>query len=215
MKRILYCVLVVCLAFGLFTGCKPKEETKEKAIEQSTYEQVQKALIGMQTYVSEASVTYISNKNSNTYETLQQCKSSGEYRVEVISPERAAGNITISDGAVITQFNKRINGKVSIATKENMDRSEIFVTSFVKNYVQSQEVSVSVGNFGSGKATVLEAVIPGNHPYLATEKLWVDNKTLKPVKLVVYDPDGSERIVVMYKTFEYNIELEETVFKAV
>jgi outer membrane lipoprotein-sorting protein len=63
-----------------------------------------------------------------------------------------------------------------------------------------------------GQCTVLEAIIPGSHPYLSSEKLWVDNKTSKPVKLVIYDPDGAERIIVTYGAFEYNVELDDSLF---
>ncbi len=206
-------ILAVCLMVAsMLTLTSCKKVVEEKIIEPTAYEKIQKTLVNMQTYEAQASVEYVSNKNSSVYETLQQCKTTGEYRVEVTGPEKAAGNITLSDGSIICQYNKRHNGKISIGTKENQDRSEIFLTSFLKNYLHSQEVSVSVSNFGTGKCTVLEAVIPGNHPYLSTEKLWVDNETQKPVKLVVYDPEGGERIIVTYNSFEYNVELDDTLF---
>ncbi len=214
--RVLYCLIALVLAGSILSGCNRTQVSQvTEPAKPTAYELIQKYLIGMSSYQSEATVEYISNKTRNSYETLQQCRITGEYRVEVLAPERAAGNVTLSDGSLICQFNKRLGSKVAVGSKETKDRSEIFVTSFVKNYVNSEEVSVSVGSFGKGRCTVLEAVIPGDHPYLATEKLWVDNETMKPVKLIVYDPDGGERIVVTYKTFEYNVELEDTLFKAV
>ncbi|MDR1531027.1 MAG: hypothetical protein LBS62_02375 [Clostridiales bacterium] len=201
----------VCLiAVASLIGCA---RSPNNAAEKSTYEKIQRELIEMKSYESEASVTYKSNKGSNTYNILQQCRSTGEYRVEVTAPENYAGNVTMSDGTTIFQYNNRIKGKISIGTNENKERSEIFVTSFVKNYLSSQEVSVSAGSFDEGRCTILEAVVPGGHPYLSKEKLWVDNKSLKPVKLVIFDPDDSERIVVTYDTFEYNIKLEDSCFK--
>jgi len=166
----------------------------------------------MQSYRSNATVEYISNKGANTYDTLQSCKSTGQYRVEVTGPKTVAGNITLSDGTTICQYSTKIQGKVSTSSTENPDRSEIFLTSFIKNYLNSDEVSISVGSFGQGQCTILEATIPGNHPYLATEKLWVDNTTYQPAKLVVYDPDGAERIVVTYNDFEYNAVLDDSLF---
>ncbi len=178
----------------------------------SAYEKIQKRLVALQSYQSEATVSYKSNKGTNVYDTLQQCTIEGKYRVEVTGPKNVSGNVTVSDGKTIMQYNPKVSGKVSLGMKENPERAEIFLTSFIKNYLSSQEVSVSVGNFGEGKCTVLEAIIPGNHPYMASEKLWVDNKTLNPVKLVIYDPDMGERIVVNFKTFEYNVPLEENLF---
>ncbi len=201
--------LILMCALAL-VGCSG---TAQKIVQKGSYEKIQEKLTTMQTYKSEATVEYISNKGSTIYDTLQYCKATGEYRVEVVNPPSASGSVTLSDGKTITQFNPKISGKVIVGTKESLERSEIFVTSFLKNYNKSSEVSISVGKFDNGDCTVLEAVIPGDHPYLRTEKLWLDNATLKPVKLVVYDPDGVERIVVTFKSFEYNILLDDTLFK--
>jgi outer membrane lipoprotein-sorting protein len=40
----------------------------------------------------------------------------------------------------------------------------------------------------------------------------VDNDTLKPAKLIVYDPDGAERIIVTFTAFDYNPELDDSLF---
>lgn len=208
--------LIICVALvaALLTACQGGGESAAAGSANSSYEKIQKKLVGLETYQSEATVTYKSNKGANVYDTLQQCKIDGKYRIEVTGPKNVAGNVTLSDGKSISQFNPKISGKISVGVKENPERSEIFLTSFIRNYLSSQEVSVSVGSFGEGKCTVLEAVVPGSHPYLATEKLWVDNKTLNPVKLTVYDPDNGERIVVNFKTFDYNIPLEDSLFMA-
>ena len=185
-----------------------------KAETQNAYERIQSILVSVQSYMCEASVEYKSNKGSNVYDTVQKCRITGEYRVEVVGPDKVAGNITVSDGSTIYQFNKRIAGRLSVATKESQERSEIFFTSFIKNYIKSNETSVSAAKIAEDPCTVLEAQIPGSHPYLASEKIWMDNKTLKPVKLIIYDPQGSERIIVTYKKFEYNVELDDSEFKA-
>ena len=184
-----------------------------RAETQNTYQKIQSILVNVQSYMCEATVEYKSNKGSNVYETVQKGKISGEYRVEVVGPEKVTGNITISDGKTIYQFNKRVSGKISVATKESQERSEIFFTSFIKNYMKSNETSVSAAKLEGDPCTVLEALIPGSHPFMATEKLWIDNKTLKPVKLIIYDPQGSERVIVTYKTFQYNISLDDSEFK--
>jgi outer membrane lipoprotein-sorting protein len=178
----------------------------------TAYERIQKALVEMKTFRCRATVEYKANKGSNAYETLQHARSTGEYRVEVTGPERVAGSVTCSDGGKIYQYSSKANGRVSLLVKETQERSEIFLTSFIKNYLNSQEVSISVANMDQGQCTVLEALIPGGHPYLESEKLWMDNETYKPVKLVIYDPDGAERIIVTYGAFEYNVELDDSLF---
>ncbi|MDR1066533.1 MAG: hypothetical protein LBL35_03730 [Clostridiales bacterium] len=198
------------LTAALLAGCGAAARTDSAEV--NVYEKIQKRLVRLETYQSEATVEYKSNRGANVYDTLQQCKADGKYRVEVTGPKNVAGNVTLSDGKIIAQYNPKISGKISVGVKENPERSEIFLTSFIKNYLNSQEVSVTVGSFNDDKCTILEADVPGDHPYLSTEKLWVDNKTLNPVKLVIYDPDLSERIVVNYNSFDYNISLDDSLF---
>ena len=201
-----FALLAVTAVLGGCRGGSVNEQTG------TVYEKIQNRLINMETYQAEASVKYISNKNSHTYDTLQQCRMSGEYRIEVTGPENVAGNITLSDGKIICQFNSKVTGKISVGTTESQERSEILLTSFVKNYVKSKEVSVSAASVDGGECTVLEANIPGDHPYLKNEKLWVDNKTLKPVQLIIYDPSGNERVVVNYTKFDYDVKLDDELF---
>lgn len=209
-KLIALCLFVV---FAL-SGCKNIFTKTPEELSISAYEKIQNALVEMKSYQARATVKYISNKGANEYETFQQCRATGEYRITVTGPEKVSGNVTVSDGKIISQFNPKISGKISVGTKESYERSEIFVTSFFKNYLNSQEVSVTASVMDESKCTVLEAVVPGDHPYLSSEKLWIDNESLKPVKLIVYDKGGSERIVVNYFDFEYNIDLDDAVFKA-
>jgi len=208
----LYRLTAVLMITLLTAGGCMREKTNIET--QNAYEKIQSIIVNVQTYMCEATVEYKSNKGSNVYDTIQKCRITGEYRVEVVGPEKVAGNITLSDGKTIYQFNTRISGKIAVATKESQERSEIFFTTFIKNYLQSNETSVSAAKIAEDTCTVLEAQIPGSHTYLASEKMWFDNKTLKPVKLIIYDPQGSERIIVSYKNFEYNVPIEDSNFSA-
>lgn len=58
----------------------------------------------------------------------------------------------------------------------------------------------------------MEAVIPGDNKFTATEKLWIDNETLNPVKLVIYDSNGGEKYVIEYNDFQYDPQFEDPIF---
>jgi outer membrane lipoprotein-sorting protein len=204
-----FLVLLLAVVLLLNTACFGG---KRNTVDQTSYEKVHKMLLELTSYRARATVEYKANKGSNIYETLQHCRITGEYRVEVTGPEAVSGSVTCSDGQRIYQYSTRVNGRVSLLAKESQERSEIFLTSFIRNYFNSQETSISVTSMGEGQFTVLEAAIPGNHPYLAVQKLWMDNETIKPVKMIVYDPDGAERIIITYNAFEHNVELDDSLF---
>ena len=209
MKRIFKLIIpgIMLAAVMLFaTACGTN------AADGDIYEQIQRRLLSLETFSAEATVTYISNQNTHVYETRQFARSTGAYRIEVTGPERVAGNITIFDGRQIAQINEAANAKVILGTQDSPERYEILLTSFIRNYVRSRDVSVTVAAIDEQQFTVLEANLPGSHPYLATEKLWVCNDTLLPFKLVIFDTAGEERIIVEYKTFEFNPRLEDSLF---
>ncbi|MCL2840916.1 MAG: hypothetical protein FWE05_09100 [Defluviitaleaceae bacterium] len=213
-KKLLVLITVVMVALIVGTSCGQSDGLRgmADAEEVSAFEQVQRMLMELQSYRAIATVEFRSNKGTNTYETIQHARISGEYRIEVTAPTHVSGSVTASDNSQIFQFNSRVNGRVSLMVQETPERNEIFLTSFIRNYLQSEEVSVSVADMEEGLRTVLEATVPGNHPYLSNSRLWVDNTTLLPVKLIIFDEDGAERIVVTYHVFEYNIELDDALF---
>ena len=206
----IYKFLLLLIATIVFSACGPNNKTQ--APEPGIYEQIHNHLTNLQTYRAMATVEYISNRGTSTYETIQHGRITGEYRIEITGPEHVAGNITSLDGRHIYQFNTRINGRVTILARETQERSEIFLTAFIRNWQNSPESSVTVANLGEGQYTVLEAKISGNHPYLATQKLWVNNETLLPAKMIIFDLSGTERVIVNYHNFEYNIELDNALF---
>ena len=207
MFRICKFLILLLIAAGL-ASCQAQEEAPAP----TTYQQIHERLANLQTYRARATVEYISNRGRTTYETIQHGRITGEYRIEVTAPEHVAGHITSSDGQHIYQFNTRVNGRVTILAAETRERSEIFLTAFIKNWLSCQESSVTVANLGEGQYTILEANIPGSHPYLAVQKLWVSNDTLLPAKMIIFDPSGTERVIITYHNFEYNIELDNAIF---
>ena len=74
--------VILCLS----TSCQKIADTKVN--EQNAYEKIQTLLVNLQSYQTEASVEYKSNKDSNIYETVQKCRITDEYRVEVAGPKK-------------------------------------------------------------------------------------------------------------------------------
>ena len=208
MKRIIF--LAALLAFTLaLSACAAIQER----VDANAYERIHRQLLNMESFAANATVTFISNNNSHTYETIQHARSDGRYRIEVTAPENVAGNTTVFDGTTISQFNPRTKGQILQSAAESPERLEILLTSFVRNFIRSQEVSITAATVNDRATTVLEAQIPGSHPYLATEKLWVNNETLQPIKMIIYDANGTERVIVIFNSFEYNVDIDDSLFK--
>jgi len=180
---------------------------------QSGARQAKETLLTMESYAAVAMLEIRSNRGVTQYEVKQFYKMSGEYRIEFLAPGTVSGNVIVNDNTMISQYNPRIEGRITLDVPETRDRLESLLGSFVKNFLSSEETSVETTTIDNTEATVLEAQIPGDHPYLAIQRVWLDNETHRPIRMIVLDPDGIERIIVTYREFEYNVVLEDAVFR--
>lgn len=203
LKQIFYCC---CASLLIFSGCaKDTPQTPMAAIQQQ--------LTQMEGYTCLATLTRTANKGETVYETRQSYRQDGAYRLEILSPETVAGNYTIFDGKTVCQYNPKVQESVIYDVPDSQQRNELFLGYFLQNYLQSEGVSVESAALDESRCTVLEAIIPSNDPSMASEKLWVDNETLLPVRLVIYDVDGAERWRLDYTSFTYNPHFDESLFQ--
>ena len=205
MKKIFSALLSFLLLFAV-CACG-----REKSL--SEMEAIQKQLAEMEGYACTATLIRATERGKKTYETKQFCKATGEYRLELTAPEEVAGNYTVFDGEHICQHNAKLGNSVTKDVPASQQRNELFLGQFLKNYMQSEGVSVETASWDSSKCVVLEAVIPGNDAALATEKLWVDRESLLPVRFVIYDADGKERYQTEYHEFTFNPQFDAALFQ--
>ena len=131
MKKI---ALVLILCVVTLCGCSTIKDNS------TPMEKIQKRLSEMESYTCDATMKRISNKGENTYDIKQYYKSSGEYRLEIVAPENLKGNYTVFDGEKICQYNSRIDGKIIVDVPESQQRNELFLGSFIKNYMKSRYI---------------------------------------------------------------------------
>lgn len=206
--KIFTLIFIISTMLLSLNGCN--KAANEETV--SDMERIQQQLLSMENYACMATVEHISSKSTKTYEMKQYYKKTGEYRLEMLAPESIKGIITIYDGKTIWQYNPRVKGEIKKDIESSIYVDEMLLGAFISNYLKSEETSVATSKFDASKCTILEAVVPGDHKYLATEKLWVDNETLMPKQLIVYDKQGEERVKVTYGEFKYNAKLEDKIF---
>ncbi len=204
MKKILSLLLSFSLLFSI-AACSRQEPMTE-------LEAIQKQLAEMEGYSCTATLTRTNDRGTQTYETNQYYKSTGEYRLELTAPQHVAGNYTIFDGNRACQYNHRLDSSIIKNVPESQHRNELFLGQFISNYMQSEGVSVEAASLDESRCIILEAVIPGNDANLSTEKLWVDRESLLPVRFVIYDTDGEARYQMDYTAFTFNPQFDDTLF---
>ena len=204
MKKIFSLLLSFSFLFSI-AACSRQEPLTE-------LESIQKQLAEMKGYTCTATLTRTNERGTQTYETKQYYKATGEYRLELTAPEHVAGNYTVFDGTHLCQYNPRLDSSILKDVPESQHRNELFLGQFIENYMQSEGVSVAAAALDESRCIVLEAVIPGNDPRLSTEKLWVDRTALLPVRFVIYDAKGNESYRMDYSAFQFDPPLDDSLF---
>ena len=141
MKRFFSLFLSFVLLFAVCACSREKNLTE--------LEEIQQQLAEMEGYACTATLIRQTENGEKIYETKQYYKSTGEYRLELTAPETVAGNYTVFDGDRICQYNPRVNDRIIRDVPESQHRSELFLGQFIRNYMQSEGVSVETASFDS------------------------------------------------------------------
>ena len=196
---LIFCSLILC-------GCMIKNRHNLDA------SKIQDKLINMESYACLANVSHISDSTTNIYETKQVYQMDGKYRMEVIKPEHIAGLTTVFNGDKIIQHHTRLGKYYSCELVPDDLRNQVFLGSFVKNYLQSEDVSIRVQNMGPGLTTVLDAIIPGANKHMCLQRVWIDQKTYQPVRMAILNEEDKETVVIEFLEFTYNPKINESIF---
>lgn len=196
-------VIIVMISLSL-CGCSLGEKINPS--------EIQDQLTNMDGYACLVRISHKHDQQMNTYEARQVYQMDGRYREEVIKPENLAGLTTIFNGENVIQYNSKVDQSHISELSHHDFRNQLFLGSFVKNYLQSEDVSIEVQAGEPGLTTMLEAVIPGGSAYMAWQRLWIDQKTRHPLQMIVYDQNDEEVVVIEFLEFAYNPRIDESIF---
>ena len=157
----------------------------------------------MPSYTANCSVTVFSNKNTNTY-NLQIIYDNSErrYRIDY-------DNMSIILGTANAQIKK---DSTIMSAPVNNSYMLILPDMFFKSYYVGENASVAVDSATTG-TTLLECEIVNPPVWANTMKLWIDNKTLLPRTMKVYDKDFNEKINIEYDKFEIINIIDKSLFE--
>lgn len=199
MKKILmlFCLMLLC-------SCSAKPI--------SGYKSIQEKLMAMESYCTKAHIAYINNKGTDEFDATYYATKDGKYRMEITSPEDYNGNVIMFDGKMVWSYNPSIEQKITVDAPDKPQRHELVLFTFIENYVKCQNTAVQSANLDDSLCTVLEAEIPGGNDFFTTEKLCINNETQNPQRLVIYDKEKNEKIIVDFTDFQYNYKIENDKF---
>ncbi|MBO5363950.1 MAG: outer membrane lipoprotein carrier protein LolA [Clostridia bacterium] len=164
----------------------------------------------LESYTATVSVTVTGNKGESVYRMQQSYRAPDSYRLEVLEPKNLAGTVTVMTGQTLW-FQ---SGDTPAIPMERAGLEEstdfLFPVEFMNSYLAQnadQEITENADGIVRLKAPVL-----GNSRYRFSRSLEIDATSLLPKKMMTYDQDGNEVLRVEFLDFDFNAELDESVF---
>lgn len=200
-KKLLIIWLVGCIVGTVsLTGCgQAGQEVMDE-------EGIQNFLDSLESYETQAAITFHSNKNEDTYLVLQQVCKDGRYRMEILEPAEFSGVTTLSDGQTVVQTDPSIQGMIK--AKNTPVREALFLHTFINRYREAkQEFNLNA----DGKA-VMKAGFSGEMDKISSGVLTFNTAAKQPETLEILDRNGNVSIRIEYKSFEANKALDSGLF---
>ena len=202
MKKVslLFLSLLVLLSSVLFTACN---KTPKDTNDITTY------LKNMDSYTTNMDMDIKNDKQTINYEAKQTYLKGGGYKLELNK-----NRVFIYKADDKIYVNDKNNGRSYVQSK-NFD--EVYKLSFIGEYIgllyTNEEIKYVTKNINNIEYTVIKLFIPGNNKNINNGLLYVNNKSMLPEKMVIYDTFGKEKINITYTNFLANVKIDPTEFK--
>ena len=166
------------------------------------YEKIHKYYSNMESYSATVTFSCFSNKTENQYTAEQKAMGNDKFFCKVTAPGSDLSVTTIVNGSATKTLADGTDYSVTVPYADTSGL--LFVNSFFKTYYASEETYLAVNGTGKGNVTILETQLSPKNTNAAKIALSIDNKTLSPVNLTVYDMGGNVSVSAAFSNFHYN-----------
>lgn len=150
-------------------------------------------ILNISSYKATLEVTIKSNKNTNKY-ILKQTHNLNEETQEVLEPESIKGTKTTYNSGKITIQSNKLNITKSYKDGKNLENNDLWLSTFINEYKNSKKEVIDENK---------EKIIKIKNEKRQKE-LYIDKKTQKPTKLIIYNNNQKEEINIIYNEIEIN-----------
>ncbi len=201
---ILFLTLMITLSAS---GCSRPFSDNDMDI----YEKIHKYYSKMESYSADLDFTVFSNKTENRYFVSQKAVSPDKFFTRVTDKDGTFSVTTITNGNYTKTTADGSEYSLTIPNEEYV--SLLFVNNFFGAYYSSEDTLISVNSkINESEKMVLDVFLPENDLCINKVSMSIDNKTLSPNTLTVYDKNDKKLIFAKYENFKYNEKIDDSIF---
>ena len=200
-KIIISCLVLILIISTIFFIKNNYKSIKlgNNIINQSA-DKIKKYILNIESYKANVQITITSNKNTNTYEAIQEYdKENNLYKQEILAPQNLAGTIFEYDGVNLQIKNTELNLSKIYENYNYIGSNELSLNAFIEDYNNNDTT-----DYENDEEIILETKIKNNNKYRAIKKLYISKDTGNPTKLEIQDVSQNTLVYILYNEIEIN-----------
>ena len=197
-------ILVVTIIFFIFYKNNYKTLNLGNNINTSA-ESVKEYILNLSSYEATIQVEVVSNKNSNKYILKQKFNNSNTFKQEVIEPQNIEGTIIEFSENNLKLENTKLQLSKIYENYNYLCNNRLCLNTFIEEYKNNNEASFKEEN----NQIILEYKIKNDSRYYTYQKLYIDKKTCKPVKMEIKDVNQNVLVNILYNEIKIDSTSKE------
>ena len=197
---LLISILVFAIVFIIINKTGYKTINIGDNMNNKSISNIEKYIINIKSYETEATIKVISNKNENEYKVAQKFVSPNLYTMEILEPENLKGVSIGYNGNTLKISNSQLGLSKIYENYSEITNNNIFLNNFIKDYISSEASSYAVEN----EQAIFTTNIIDENKYAKTKKLYVDINTKQPIKLEIEDVNQKCLVYILYNEVTLN-----------
>lgn len=207
-------ILLVTSVLLFSAGCVGEELTAEQIAEEYAQKQAE-----IEDYSATIHMTmYMGDEEIKTVSTVAQ-KMPDKYKMVTTESAYGEGMTVVSNGETMWTYEPTYNSVMVMDMGSMMDdfnSSQMDYSGILQDLMDENDFTFDGLATVDGRTTYQISITPTNDSalgLLANINAWIDSETWMPLKLEMYDDEGTLMIVIEYKDFEVNTGIPDSEFE--
>lgn len=199
-KTILICIFLIfflIIIFFIKNYYNYSEVGNNKS--NKSIEEIEEYILNIDSYEAKVSVTVESNKNTNKYVMIQKYKSPNTSHQIILEPSNIEGVEIINDSKNLSIKNTKLNLNSIYENYEYAVNNCLNLESFIYDYKQNNGSIYYENN-----EIVLEAKSNSENKLMYNKKLYINEQTGNPTKLLIEDINEKKIVYILYNEIKLN-----------
>lgn len=175
-------------------------------------EEVLKKMETAESYSAEAKMAVKNNKSVFYYNLKQFYKQQDKFRVEFYDDYGNLKQTMIYNDGQCAIYHSKIDKPFKTQNFLDAKEHNSFITTFIGYYKEDPEANWSRGKINDDDYYVFRCNMKSNNSFFSSAELYVNSKNAVPKMLCIYGEDGGKTMEVEYKSFKYNVSIDDSMF---